>query len=120
TPVAFFFDTFYTKLFFAAPKLASILGDNMVRQSRTLVRMTCECAGLLESLTSGKGLGGLESVARDNIGVGLRAEHYEPIATTLLQALETCLGEQAWTAPVAQSWLRVIALFVNVSVSATV
>ncbi|KAG5191809.1 hypothetical protein JKP88DRAFT_174053, partial [Tribonema minus] len=120
SPVTFFYDLFWARLFTVAPRLRALFGDNMVRQSRCLIRMTCEIAGLLEALAAGRGTAGLEAVAHANIEIGLRAEHYEPLAAVLRHALEFCLGEPAWTPLVAESWMRAIAVFVNASVSVTV
>jgi hypothetical protein len=64
TPVTFFYDLFWERAFSLCPCLKDIFKNNMVRQSRCLVRMACECAGLHDAVSCGRNLAGLVSAPR--------------------------------------------------------
>ncbi|KAG5191219.1 hypothetical protein JKP88DRAFT_296374, partial [Tribonema minus] len=123
SPVTFFYDTFYSRLFTLAPSMRSVFGDNMVRQSRCLVRMICECAGMHEAFAANKGLSGAQTVAQANAELGIRSEHYAPIASALKYSLAYCFGEggmYGWTAALSEAWTGAIALFIAACTSTTI
>lgn len=102
---------FYTKLFELDPSLESLFKGDMKEQGKKLMRMI----GIAV-----KGLSDLESIVpavqnlgRNHVGYGVKDEHYDTVATALLDTLAAGLGE-AFTEDVKAAWTEVYMLLASV------
>lgn len=112
SPIAFFFDTFYTRLFEVAPSVRPLFKSNMKTQGRALVRMLDAALNLLsepEQLHAA-----LTSLALRHLAYGVEAAQYATVGEVLLYALEKCLGPELWTPDVALAWLTTYSLMLSV------
>lgn len=119
TPLTLMYDVFYAGLHAIEPSIQQVLEGNMVRQSRFLIGMIRELAGLEAAVVSGKGLAGMENVIESNVSLGIRAQHYEPIGIALKYTLAYCIGGNDWML-VQDSWNRLINLHLTLATSRTV
>jgi hemoglobin-like flavoprotein len=104
-------EIFYTKLFELDPSLESLFKGDMKEQGKKLMRMI----GIAV-----KGLSDLESIVpavqnlgRNHVGYGVKDEHYDTVATALLDTLAAGLGE-AFTEDVKAAWTEVYMLLASV------
>ena len=118
SPVAFFFDTFYDRLFAVAPAVRPLFKNDMKVQGRALVRMVDAAIGLLERPVELKAA--LVGLAVRHVKYGAELTHYAVVGEVLLYALQTCLGPEEWQPDVALAWVTVYSMMISVMMSAHV
>ena len=116
TPVAFFYDTFYSRLFEVVPSVRPLFKNNMVVQGRKLVRMVGMAISLLTD--ADKLVPTLQSLAKRHVSYGARVDYYGPVGEVLLYALERCCGPAVWTPQVSTAWLTVYSAMMAVMIPA--
>lgn len=116
SPIAFFYDTFYGRLFEVNPTVRSLFRGSLVRQGRMLVRMVGLTVTLLRNVERLEPE--LESLARRHVAYGVRLEHYGPVGEVLMYTLERCCGPALWTPELATAWLTAYSVILEIMIPA--
>jgi hemoglobin-like flavoprotein len=100
-------DIFYTKLFELDPTLKSMFKTDIAEQGKKLMTMIGTAVGGLNHLD--KIVPAVQELGKRHVDYGVKADHYNTVATALLYTLETGLGS-AWTPEVKEAWIAVYVL----------
>mmetsp|Transcript_15476 Transcript_15476/g.23038 ORF Transcript_15476/g.23038 Transcript_15476/m.23038 type:complete len:376 (-) Transcript_15476:131-1258(-) len=119
SPLTFFYNKFYAKLFEICPSMRKLFNHNMIAESRFLADLTCECAGLYEVFSVNGGLYCIENLVEMYSKMGVRSEHYGPFSSALLYALSACLSPEKWQ-ETRFAWFNVVSFVVRASISWTI
>ncbi|GLD92497.1 hypothetical protein PINS_up001056 [Pythium insidiosum] len=102
------YDAFHSFLESHAPQVTFVFRASMHVRSRVLIHIS---AGLRSLLASENFVDKVVALTKTHMKVGVRLEHFEPLADALFFAMEQSSGE-LWTADVADAWRH---LFVHCS-----
>lgn len=116
SPIAFFYDTFYGRLFEVNPAVRALFRGSLVKQGRMLVRMVGLTVTLLRNVERLEPE--LQALARRHVGYGVRLEHYGPVGEVLLYTLEHCCGPELWTPELATAWLTAYSVMLEILIPA--
>lgn len=122
SPIAFIFDTFYTRLFEVAPGVRPLFKQSIKVQGRALIKMIDAALSLLEDTK--KLVPALERLAVRHLKYGAEPAHYSVVGEVLLYTLETCLGhgqgqgqdddDGGWSDELKMAWLTLYSLMMVV------
>ena len=94
---------FYGKLFELDPKLKPMFSSDMETQGKKLMKVLTIAVNSLDRMES------IEATVRDlgkrHVGYGVKAHHYDTVATALLWTLQQGLGEK-FTDDVKRAWVE--------------
>ncbi|GLE09622.1 hypothetical protein PINS_up021350 [Pythium insidiosum] len=102
------YDAFHSFLESHAPQVTFVFRASMHVRSKVLIHIS---AGLRSLLASENFVDKVVALTKTHMKVGVRLEHFEPLADALFFAMEQSSGE-LWTADVADAWRH---LFVHCS-----
>ena len=97
---------FYGRLFEIAPEVRPLFKGDMTEQGRKLMATLAVVVNGLGDLSSI--LPAASALAKRHVGYGVTPDHYAPVGTALLWALERGLGAQ-WTRELAAAWAEAYA-----------
>ena len=97
-------EMFYGRLFEIDPALKPMFRGDMKEQGRKLMQMLAVAVKGLDRLD--EILPAIREMGRRHAGYGVRDEHYDTVAASLLWTLEKGLGD-AFTAEVRDAWVSV-------------
>lgn len=95
-------ELFYGKLFSLDPGLRRLFKNDMVETGRNLTAMISVAVGMLHKPE--RIVLAVRQLGERHAGYGVERRHYELVGTSLIWALEKCLGE-AFTPEVKAAWL---------------
>lgn len=107
---------FYDKLFELDPALKPLFKGDMVEQGRKLMGMINLVVRGLDNI--GPLVGAVQDMGRRHAGYGVKDEHYDIVATALLDTLGKGLGD-AFTTEVKQAWTEAYILLATTMKEAT-
>jgi hemoglobin-like flavoprotein len=99
-------ELFYGKLFSLDPGLRRLFKNDMVETGRNLTAMISVAVGMLHKPE--RIVLAVRQLGERHAGYGVERRHYELVGTSLIWALEKCLGE-AFTPEVKAAWLAIYA-----------
>jgi hemoglobin-like flavoprotein len=94
-------ELFYGKLFSLDPGLRRLFKNDMVETGRNLTAMISVAVGMLHKPE--RIVLAVRQLGERHAGYGVERRHYELVGTSLIWALEKCLGE-AFTPQVKAAW----------------
>jgi adenylate kinase family enzyme/hemoglobin-like flavoprotein len=113
-PLAFFFETFYTKLFSDYPHVKPLFKNATVVQGRALVKMIATAVSLVKDMDQLTPV--LVDLAQRHVKYGAVASNYGPVGEVLLFAAEKCAGTEIWSEDVKKAWLTAYSVIVTIMI----
>lgn len=99
---------FYTRLFQLEPGSRSLFPEDMQAQEQKLIVML---AWMIEHMDQPEVLeAALAEAGKRHAGYGVRSDHYAPVGSALIYALQQTMGEH-WTADAEDAWIEAYAYF---------
>jgi len=111
-PKAFFFNTFYDRLFEVNPDVQHLFKSSRDKQGRALFMMINVSVGILDK--GDKLVPALQQLAVRHNKYAIKSNHYELVGRNLMCALKSVLGDHKFTDEVRLAWATVYSLMMVV------
>ena len=121
TPMVYFYDSFYSRLFDWIPHIKPLFKNSMHRQGRMLANIVHFIVHNLEEQNKRHFVANLTRLARAHNAIGVTAEHYSVMGMTLVHTVRKCMGDDEFTDMHRHAWVVVysamMAVIIPVAVS---
>lgn len=119
TPIVFFYDTFYSRLFYICPAIKTMFKGSMKVQGAMLVRAMTAATNLMKDKRGSLLKKSLTDLAWKHVELEVHPQYFNVFVETLLETIEACLGA-LYTPEVHHAWLHALSLLLRVMVPVTV
>ncbi|KAF0715962.1 hypothetical protein As57867_003084, partial [Aphanomyces stellatus] len=106
SPVVYFYDSFYTKLFEVAPEVRSLFRTSIIVQGKALINII---QSIIKGPITTDAVGGVVDLAYRHNKYGVKMQYYNILGRVLLLTLGECTGSEFWTSDLELAWRTVYA-----------
>ncbi|RHY77807.1 hypothetical protein DYB38_011273 [Aphanomyces astaci] len=106
SPVVYFYDSFYTRLFEVAPEVRSLFRSSIIVQGKALINIVQSIAN---GVNSADAIASVVELAYRHNQYGVKMQYYNVLGRVLLEVLRDCTGHELWTNELDVGWRTVYA-----------
>lgn len=120
TPIVFFYDTFYGRLFDWIPQVKPLFKGSMHRQGRMLANIVRFIVHNLEAENAAHFVENLTRLTRAHNVIGVTPEYYSVMGMTLVHTVRKCMGDEEFTDVHRHAWVVVYSKMMEVMIPVAV